>query len=71
MDPAEDDRRGLEPGRLAAELERIADEIGGVLDLGELIIMGQDDGVLTPLQLADPGSQVHRSGLSGDRLAAV
>ena len=28
----------------AGELQRVADEVGGVLDLGALVVVGQDDG---------------------------
>ncbi len=60
VDAAEDDRGGLEAGRLAAELEGVADEIGRVLDLRDLVVVGENDGVLLPFQLGDPGQDVHR-----------
>ena len=32
-------------GGLAREPERVADEVGDVLDLGQLVVVGEDDGV--------------------------
>ena len=38
--------------RLAREAERVADEVGHVLDLGHLVVVGEDDGVALARQLA-------------------
>ena len=45
MDAAEDDHLGLDCGRLLAQFQGIADEIGRVLDLAQLIVVGDDDRV--------------------------
>ena len=38
---------------LAREAERVADEVGHVLHLGHLVVVGEDDGVARPRELAD------------------
>ena len=43
---------------LRDEIEAVADEIGEVLDLGLLVIMGEDDGVALLAQPVDLGAQV-------------
>ena len=40
---------------LDGELQRVAHHVGQPLDLGQLVVVGQDDRVLLPLQLADLG----------------
>ena len=50
MDAAEDDHIGLGFGGLLGEAERIADEIGDVLNFGNLIIMGKDERVKLSFQ---------------------
>ena len=45
VDAAEDDRVGVGRGRLAREPERVAHVVGDVLDLGQLVVVGEDDGV--------------------------
>src|SRR5207247_9081184 len=45
VDAAEHDRLGVRSGRLPRQAERIADEVGHVLPLGNLIVVGEDDGV--------------------------
>ena len=42
MDAAEDDHLGLGGGRLARQPERVADEVGDVLDLRHLIVVRED-----------------------------
>ena len=42
---AEDDDVGVGLGGFAREAERVADEIGDVLHLGPLVVVGEDDGV--------------------------
>ena len=42
---AEGDRRGVGRGALVREAERIADVVGDVLHLGELVVVGEDDRV--------------------------
>jgi hypothetical protein len=43
VDAAEDDDVGFGPGRLPAEAERIAADIGDRLDLVALVVVRQDD----------------------------
>jgi hypothetical protein len=45
MDAAEHDDIGMGGGGLLGEAEGIADVIGDVLDFGDLIVVGEDDGV--------------------------
>ena len=42
MDAAEEDRRGVGGGRLPREAERVADVVGDVLHLGQLVVVGED-----------------------------
>ena len=53
MDAAEDDDIGLSAGSVLAQLQRIADKIGYILDLAQLVVMGQDNSILLPLQAGD------------------
>ena len=65
---AEGDHIGIGRGRLARQIEAVADEIGEVLDLGFLVVMGEDDGVALALQPIDLGEQVEpfeTGGLNG------
>ena len=64
-DAAEGDDVGLGRGRLARQVEAVADEIGEVLDFGRLIIMCQDDGVALALQPLDVGAQIDCGALEG------
>ena len=45
VDAAELDHLGVGGGRLPREAERVADEVGDVLELGQLVVVGEDDGV--------------------------
>ncbi len=45
-------------GRPAGQAQRVAHVVGHVLDLGHLIVMGQDDGVALRRELPDLGGQV-------------
>ena len=42
---AEDDRLGVGRGGLLGEPERVPDVVGDVLDLGKLVVVGEDDGL--------------------------
>ena len=54
MHAALDDDVGIDLGRLARELERIADEIGdAVVDFRRLVVVRQDDGVALLLERVD------------------
>jgi hypothetical protein len=55
---AEGDHLGVGRRRLARQIEAVADEIGEVLDLGLLVIMGEDDRVALLLEARDLGEQV-------------
>ena len=57
-DAAEGDHLGVGRRRLARQIEAVADEIGEVLDLRLLVIMGEDHGVALALQPLDLGEQV-------------
>ena len=45
MDAREDDHIGLRGRRLLGEAERVSDVVRDVLDLGNLVVVGEDDGV--------------------------
>ncbi len=53
VDAAEDDDIGVSSGGFLAQLQRIADEVGDVLHLAALVVMGEDDGVLLLFKLQD------------------
>ncbi len=53
VDAAEGDDLGLGRRRLARELERVAGEVGDVLDLRHLVVVGEDDRVALGGQRAD------------------
>ena len=44
MDTAERDRVRIGRGRLAREPERVADEVRDILNLGNLVVVGEDHG---------------------------
>ena len=44
VDAAERDRVGIGRGRLAREPERVADEVRDILNLGNLVVVGEDHG---------------------------
>ena len=48
--PAEDDHLGIGGRCLAGELKRIANEVGDVLNLWFLVVVGQDHGIALPFQ---------------------
>ena len=48
---------GLRRGRLAREAERVADVVGDVLDLGQLVVVGEDDRVALVGERAHLGLQ--------------
>ena len=52
VDAAEEDRRGVRRGRLPREPERVADVVGDVLHLGQLVVVGEDDRVALAGELA-------------------
>ena len=73
---AEGDDVGVGRRGLARQIEAVADEIGEVLDLRLLVIMGEDDRVALLLQPRDLGEQVEalqalRSGRSLRRPSAA
>src|SRR3546814_464914 len=58
LDAAKGDDVGVGVGGLARQLQRIADEIGDILNLGLLVIMREDDGVAVLAQAVDLPAQV-------------
>ena len=52
---AERDDLGFGARAFAREAERVAHEVGDVLDLGPLVVVGEDDGVARACELADLG----------------
>ena len=48
-------------GRLAREPERVADVVGDVLDLGHLVVVGEDDRVALGGERADLVARASRS----------
>ena len=53
VDAAEDDHLCLGGGRLARQTERVADEVRDVLDLGHLVVVGEDHCLALRDQRAD------------------
>ena len=53
VDAAEGDRLGVGGGGLAREAERVAEVVGDVLDLGQLVVVGEDDRVALRGERAD------------------
>src|SRR5262249_48617651 len=53
-------------GRLARQVERVAHEVGDVLDFRRLIIVREDDCVLLPAEPVDLGLDVEQ-GIEGGR----
>ena len=58
VDAAEGDHVGFHLLGGLRELERVADEIGEVLDLGFLVVVGQDHGVALALDARDRGFEI-------------
>ena len=67
VDAAEHDRRRLGLRRDPGQAERVADVVGDVLDLGELVVVGEDHGIALPGELADLLSPVRRQPLADHR----
>ena len=53
VDPAEDDRRRLDPRREAGQLQAVTRVVGQFLDLAVLVVVGQDRRVLAPAEGVD------------------
>ena len=53
MHAAEDDDVGIGLGRFLAQLQRVAHEVGDVLHLAALVVMGEDNGVPFLFKLQD------------------
>src|SRR5581483_6060627 len=68
---AEDDHVGVDPRRLAGELERVADEVGHLEELRTLVVVREDDGVPLPLERRDLGDRVGDRGAAGGRIRRV
>ena len=50
--PAHHDHRRVRFARLDGQSERVADKVGGVLNFGDLVVVGQDDRVVLARQAA-------------------
>ena len=68
---AEGDHVGVGRVRLAAQLKAVADEVREVLDLGLLVIMGEDDGVALLAQPVDLGAKVEPREAPAHSVACV
>ena len=64
VDAAEGDHLRVGPGGGLAELQAVAYEVGQVLDLGILVVVGEDDGVALGAQAGDLRRQV-QGGIDG------
>ena len=58
MHPAEGDHVCVGLGSLARESERVTDEVSDILDLGDLVVVGEDHGIPLLCQSADLGVEV-------------
>ena len=65
FDPAKGNHLGIGRRRLLGQLQRIADIIGQILNLGPLIIMREDDRVALLLDPRDFGEDVHAGEVFG------
>ena len=65
MHAAEGDDIGVGFLGLVGQAERVAHVVGDFLDLGDLVIVGQDDGVALLLEAQDFGAQVEGGGMAG------
>jgi hypothetical protein len=65
VDAREADDVGLRLRRGLRELQRVADEVGDVLDLALLVVVREDDGVALALELRYRVFQVERGMRSG------
>ena len=59
MDAAKGDDIGFGFRRAVSEAERIADVVGQLLDLGDLVVVCEDDGVALFFEAADFVGQKH------------
>jgi hypothetical protein len=59
VDAAKDDHLRVGLRRLDAQLQGVADEIGNVLHLADLVVVGDDHRPAFPLQLLNPVNQFH------------
>ena len=62
MDSAEDDDVGIGIGRFLTKSERVTHEVGHILDLLDLVIVREDDGVPFLLEVHDLGDQIGGMG---------
>ena len=53
MDAAEDDDFGIGAGGLDTQPQGVTDEVGDVLDLRDLVVVGQDHGLALGFQFID------------------
>ena len=58
MDAAEGDHLGAGRLRLTREAKRVAGEVGDILQLGELVVVGEDDRVALGGQRTHLGAQI-------------
>ena len=64
VDAAEDDHVGVDGCRLARQLERVADEVRHLEDLGTLVVVREHHGTTLLLELADLARQSGKLGAS-------
>jgi hypothetical protein len=68
VDAAKDDRRVVDLGRLAGQLEAVAGDVGQFLDFAFLVVVGEDDGVLAGLEgfrkRSGPGTMIRSRNTS-------
>ena len=57
--PAKDDHLGIRASGLDAQTQGIAHIIGDILDLGQLIVMRQDDGAALSLETINLLNNIH------------
>ena len=65
LDAAEDDHFGVSPDSRLREGQAVPAYVGDLLDLGALVIVGQDDRVLLAGQLPDLGGEGNGIGVHG------
>ena len=64
VNPAKDNHVGTRLGGLDAQAERVSHEVGHVLDLFDLVVMGEDDGIPLAFESQDLCREIGGMGVT-------